>query len=199
MRRKSLHPAPANTQRREGFIFGKKQHRSVPVCKSPGCVSATEWRQVVATGASPWILFQKAFFSPSGTTGVSAALFMSSLRDSRSLFFSVHGLAPVATTCRPVGTTSHSFSQLLCSKTQCFVHRNFFTAIPKHVLSNSAFQFNVQTRKRRSILESINVDLEELRFQIRLARYLNCLSIKSDGTTAQKLVKIGKQVGGWTR
>ena len=130
MRRKSLHPAPANTQRREGFIFGKNQHRSVPVCKSPGCVSATEWRQVVATGASPWILFQTAFFSPSGTTGVSAALFMSSLRDSRSLFFSVHGLAPVATTCRPVGTTSHSFSQFLCSKTQCFVHRNFFSAMP---------------------------------------------------------------------
>jgi len=71
--------------------------------------------------------------------------------------------------------------------------------MPKHVSSNSAFQFNVQTRERRSILESINVDLEVLRFQIRLARDLNCLSIKSYGTTAQKLVEIGKQVGGWMR
>ena len=55
------------------------------------------------------------------------------------------------------------------------------------------------TRERRSILESINIDLEVLRFQIRLARDLKCLSINSYGTTAQKLVEIGKQVGGWMR
>ncbi len=55
------------------------------------------------------------------------------------------------------------------------------------------------TRDRRSILESVNIDLEVLRFQIRLARDLNCLSVKSYGTASHKLVDIGRQVGGWMR
>lgn len=55
------------------------------------------------------------------------------------------------------------------------------------------------TRDRRSILESVNIDLEVLRFQIRLARDLKCLSLKSYGTASHKLVNIGRQVGGWMR
>ena len=55
------------------------------------------------------------------------------------------------------------------------------------------------TRDRRGILESVNIDLEVSRFQIRLARDLNCLSLKSYGTAAHQLIDIGKQVGGWMR
>jgi len=74
---------------------------------SSGCDSATKWRQVVATGANPWTLFKTAYFSPEGTTCDYAEGFLSSLQDSPSLFIAVHGLAPVATTCRPVRTESH--------------------------------------------------------------------------------------------
>ena len=41
------------------------------------------------------------------------------------------------------------------------------------------------TRERRSILESINVDLEVLRFQIRLDRDLNCLSLAPLGNAVK--------------
>lgn len=55
------------------------------------------------------------------------------------------------------------------------------------------------TRQRRAILEQVNVDLEILRFQLRLAKDLGCLSMKAYGLAAAKLVEIGRQVGGWLR
>jgi len=55
------------------------------------------------------------------------------------------------------------------------------------------------TRDRRAILESVNIDLEVLRFQIRLAKDLRCLSLKSYGNVSHKLLDIGRQVGGWLR
>ena len=55
------------------------------------------------------------------------------------------------------------------------------------------------TRERRDILQSVNVDLEVLRFQVRLAKDLRCLSLKSYGTASHKLLDVGRQVGGWMR
>ncbi len=55
------------------------------------------------------------------------------------------------------------------------------------------------TRERREILAAVNVDLEVLRFQIRLAKDLHCLSLKSYGQASQRLVDVGRQVGGWMR
>ena len=43
----------------------------------------------------------------------------------------------------------------------------------------------------------MNIELELLRFELRLAKDLQCLSIKSYGRTAEALINIGKQVGGW--
>jgi hypothetical protein len=53
------------------------------------------------------------------------------------------------------------------------------------------------TRLRKAILEQVNLDLEILRFQLRLAKDLRCLPLKSLGQAAQQIIDIGRQVGGW--
>jgi hypothetical protein len=55
------------------------------------------------------------------------------------------------------------------------------------------------TRARGGLLEEVNLDLEILRFQIRLAKDLRCLPLKSHGLAAQQLTDIRRQVGGWQR
>ena len=65
-------------------------------------------RQDVAMGASPWTSSPQLAFSPEGTTGASFHSAPLGLRTGRlpcfhGLAFN-HGLAPMATTCRPVGT-----------------------------------------------------------------------------------------------
>ncbi len=55
------------------------------------------------------------------------------------------------------------------------------------------------TRLRKAILEQVNLDLEILRFQLRLAKDLRCLPLKSLGQAAQQIIDIGRQVGGWLR
>jgi len=55
------------------------------------------------------------------------------------------------------------------------------------------------TRSRRAILDQVNLDLEILRFQIRLAKDQHCLSLESYGMAAEGLTDIGRQVGGWRR
>ena len=55
------------------------------------------------------------------------------------------------------------------------------------------------TRDRKPILDRVNVDLEVLRFQVRLAKDLHCLPVKSYGLAAEQLVDVGRQVGGWHR
>jgi hypothetical protein len=55
------------------------------------------------------------------------------------------------------------------------------------------------TAARREILEQVNLDLEILRFQIRLAKDLRCLPIKGYGLAAQHITDVGRQIGGWLR
>ncbi|MGO8746123.1 MAG: diversity-generating retroelement protein Avd [Thermoguttaceae bacterium] len=55
------------------------------------------------------------------------------------------------------------------------------------------------TPARRGILEQVNLDLEILRFQIRLAKDLRCLPIQGYGLAAGHITDIGRQVGGWLR
>jgi hypothetical protein len=54
-------------------------------------------------------------------------------------------------------------------------------------------------RERRALLEDVNLGLEILRFQIRLAKDFKCLPLKSYGTAAGHITDIGRQVGGWQR
>jgi hypothetical protein len=74
----------------------------------PSSLPAATRRQDVAMGASPWTASPQLAFSPEGTTGASFHAAPWGLRTGRLPRFHGltpnHGLAPMATTCRPVGT-----------------------------------------------------------------------------------------------
>jgi hypothetical protein len=55
------------------------------------------------------------------------------------------------------------------------------------------------SRQRKPLLLDANLKLEILRFQIRLAKDLQCLQIKSYGFATKQIDEIGKLVGGWLR
>jgi hypothetical protein len=55
------------------------------------------------------------------------------------------------------------------------------------------------TRERRPLLARANLTLEVLRFQVRLARDLQCLRVGSYGFAARSLDEIGRLVGGWLK
>ena len=55
------------------------------------------------------------------------------------------------------------------------------------------------TRDRRSLLDDANLKLEILRFQIRLAKDLQCLQAKSYEFASKQIDEIGKLVGGWLK
>jgi hypothetical protein len=55
------------------------------------------------------------------------------------------------------------------------------------------------TKDRVAPLESVNLNLEILRFQFRLARDLKCLSVSSYGFAAKEVNEIGQMVGGWLK
>ena len=55
------------------------------------------------------------------------------------------------------------------------------------------------TRDRHALLRSVNVELELLRFQFRIAKDLQCLSLDSYGYAARSVDEIGRLVGGWMR
>ena len=55
------------------------------------------------------------------------------------------------------------------------------------------------TRQRRELLEQANLLLEILRFQMRLAKDLQCLKVESYGFAAKAIDEIGKLVGGWLK
>ena len=45
----------------------------------------------------------------------------------------------------------------------------------------------------------VNLELEVLRFQIRLAKVLKALPVKSHGFAASTMLSIGSQIGGWLK
>src|SRR5437773_5832952 len=55
------------------------------------------------------------------------------------------------------------------------------------------------TRERRPLLVQANLTLEVLRFQVRLAKDLQCLRVNSYAFAAQALDEIGRLVGGWLK
>ncbi len=54
-------------------------------------------------------------------------------------------------------------------------------------------------RDNAAFLEEVNIQLEILRFQIRMAKDLRALPMKSHGHASKLLQGIGAQVGGWLR
>ena len=55
------------------------------------------------------------------------------------------------------------------------------------------------TRNHQKLLESANLKLEVLRFQMRLAKDLKCLRTNSYGFATKLLDEIGRLVGGWLK
>lgn len=54
-------------------------------------------------------------------------------------------------------------------------------------------------RQRQPLLADANLKLEVLRFQMRLAKDLQCLKPNSYGFAAKAIDEIGRLVGGWLR
>jgi hypothetical protein len=55
------------------------------------------------------------------------------------------------------------------------------------------------TKDRRRLLEAANLSLEILRFQMRLAKDLQCLKVESYAFAAKSIDEVGRLVGGWLR
>src|SRR5262245_48645053 len=55
------------------------------------------------------------------------------------------------------------------------------------------------TRQRQALLEQANLTLEVLRFQMRLAKDLQCLKVTSYAYAAKAVDEIGRLVGGWIK
>ena len=55
------------------------------------------------------------------------------------------------------------------------------------------------TRQRQPLLEQANLTLEILRFQMRLAKDLQCLKVDSYAFAAKAIDEVGKLVGGWVK
>ncbi len=54
-------------------------------------------------------------------------------------------------------------------------------------------------RERGGLLESANLKLEILRFQMRLAKDLQCLKVSSYEFVTLAMQEIGRLIGGWVR
>jgi hypothetical protein len=55
------------------------------------------------------------------------------------------------------------------------------------------------SKDKAAWLDEANIELEVLRFQLRLAKDLKVLPIKSHGFAAKSMDSIGSQIGGWIR
>ena len=53
------------------------------------------------------------------------------------------------------------------------------------------------SRQKTKYLEDANIEMEILRFQLRLAKDIRALSIKSHGKATEQTLAIGSQIGGW--
>ena len=55
------------------------------------------------------------------------------------------------------------------------------------------------SREKADVLNEANIELEILRFQIRLAKDLKVLPVRSHGYAAKAMESIGSQIGGWVK
>lgn len=55
------------------------------------------------------------------------------------------------------------------------------------------------SRQRKTILGDANIELEILRFQLRLSKDLKVLPVKSYGFGSKSLLEVGAQAGGWSK
>jgi hypothetical protein len=60
-------------------------------------------------------------------------------------------------------------------------------------------KYTTGTEARTALLREVNAELEVLRFQVRLAKDLKALPVKSQGHAAGLVEGVGAQVGGWLK
>jgi hypothetical protein len=72
------------------------------------------------------------------------------------------------------------------------IERNLYTLLETLIRAK-------YTKQRQRLLEDANLTLEILRFQMRLAKDLQCLKVNSYGFAAQAIDEIGRLIGGWLR
>jgi hypothetical protein len=72
------------------------------------------------------------------------------------------------------------------------IERNLYTLLETLIRAK-------YTKERQRLLEEANLTLEILRFQMRLAKDLQCLKVNSYGFAAKSIDEIGRLVGGWLR
>lgn len=53
------------------------------------------------------------------------------------------------------------------------------------------------SKESKQILQDVNIDLEILRYYLRLSRELDIITVKNHEYLANSLNEIGKQIGGW--
>lgn len=54
-------------------------------------------------------------------------------------------------------------------------------------------------KDKAGVLNDANIELEVLRFQLRLSKDLNILPVKSYGFGSKCLLEVGSQAGGWSK
>ncbi len=103
----------------------------------------------------------------------------------------------------PIIRSWYEFSVWLIPKTAKFPREHRFSLGDRiERLMYEVLELLIRARfskPRRPLLEKVNVELEILRFQLRMAKDLTCLPVKSWGQAAEKINEVGKQVGGWMR
>jgi hypothetical protein len=57
----------------------------------------------------------------------------------------------------------------------------------------------VYTKDRNALLRKLNLNLEKLRYQTRLAKDLQALSMKKYEHAAREINELGKMIGGWMK
>jgi 23S rRNA-intervening sequence protein len=72
------------------------------------------------------------------------------------------------------------------------IERNLYTLLETLIRAK-------YTRNRQRLLEEANLNLEILRFQMRLAKDLQCLKVESYACAAKSIDEVGRLVGGWLR
>jgi 23S rRNA-intervening sequence protein len=72
------------------------------------------------------------------------------------------------------------------------IERNLYTLLETLIRA----KYN---KSRQRLLEESNLMLEILRFQMRLAKDLQCLKVDSYGFASKAIDEIGRLVGGWLR
>ena len=95
------------------------------------CDSVPEGRQDVATGASPWYAMMERWKSRRDNRNCDWVVSCRPFRTENPLYFSNHGLAPVATPCRHIrGSNAGSIRPFCLSQVPFFLGKKSITALP---------------------------------------------------------------------